>query len=344
MNIAIVGATGQVGRKMIQCVAEAGIEFDNLYLFASHRSKGKTLKINGAEFTGAEFKNNEIVVDDVKNWQNYNFSYALFSAGAVISKEYAPKMAENGVVVIDNSSAFRSTHPLIVSEVNLDDIKNNKLIANPNCTTMAAMPALKVLNDNYIIKRLVYSTYQAVSGAGIKGVQELENQVKSISNPEKLSETSKGIIFGKVETFVEPIAYNAVAYAGNMLESGNTEEEEKLINESRKILHSPDLAVSATCVRIPVFTGHSLSINVEFEKAFEIADLRDRLKNAKGVEVVELATPVKSVGKKGTFVSRIRRDESVKNGVNLWICADNLLKGAALNAVEILKELCEENG
>jgi aspartate-semialdehyde dehydrogenase len=321
MNVAIVGATGQVGRKMIFCLEKSSLikKIDNLYLFASKKSATKKLIFN----------NKQIEVDALENWELYKFDYALFSAGATISKKYAPLFAKKNIICIDNSSAFRNLNkvPLVVSEVNIKDIKNSKIIANPNCTTMAMMPALNVLNKEFTLKRLVISTYQAVSGSGRAGIDELSNQIqKSVKQDiKKLADSNDGIDLGVPNVYKDTIAYNAVAFAGNMLENGYTDEEEKLINESRKILHSPNLKVSGTCVRIPVFSSHALSINAEFKKPVNLQSVKNILSKTKGVNISELASPLKTTGKKGTFVISIRIDISNKNTLNLWIVADNLL-------------------
>jgi aspartate-semialdehyde dehydrogenase len=275
---------------------------------------------------------------------------ALFSAGATTSRAQAPRFAGAGATVIDNSSAWRMDPdvPLIVSEVNPGEIANARkgIIANPNCTTMAAMPALKALHDEAGLVRLVISTYQAVSGSGLKGVDELDKQIHQVSDgATALVHDGAAVEFPKPETYVRPIAFNVVPLAGALVDDGSdeTEEEQKLRNESRKILGIPELRVSGTCVRVPVFTGHSLSVNAEFERALSVARATEILRGAPGVELADVPNPLQSAGRDGTFVGRLRQDPGVADGrgLALFVTSDNLRKGAALNAVQIAELLAE---
>jgi aspartate-semialdehyde dehydrogenase len=333
MNVAIVGASGQVGRKMISVLEKSEIKVDKLFLYTSKRSSNNILKFKNKEYKTIELCKNSI---------DKSIDIALFSAGASVSKEFASLFTTNGTFVIDNSSAFRSktSIPLVVSEVNAKTItKNTKIIANPNCTTMAIMPVLDSLNKKYVLKRLVVSSYQAVSGSGRNGVFELINQVnKLLKNDELLSlvdNYKKDSLKSLTNVYEKPIAFNAVAFAGDMLENGYTSEEMKLVNETRRILNIPKLQVTGTCVRIPVFTSHSLSVNAEFKKPITVSNAENILKNCKNIVLDSLPNPLEATGKNDIFVGRIRNDESQKNTINLWVSADNLLKGAALNAVQI---------
>ncbi len=322
-NFAIVGATGMVGRTFIKVLEEMDLPINKIYFMASKRSAGKIITFN----------NNDYVVEELtKTSFDKDIDIALFSAGGDISLEYSPIAASKGVVVIDNSSAFRMDDlvPLVVPEVNPEDIlKHQGIIANPNCSTIQAMVALKPLHDKYIIKRVVYSTYQAVSGAGMGGYKDLEEGLKG-NPPEK---------------FPHPIAGNCIPHIDVFMENGYTKEEIKMINETRKILHEPNLAVTATTVRVPVFDSHSESINIEFEKPFNIEDVKKTLTNAPGIIVQDdplnnvYPLALEAAGKNETFVGRIRRDESVKNGINIWVVADNIRKGAATNTIQIAEQL-----
>lgn len=319
-NIAVVGATGMVGMKFLEVLKERNFPIKNLYLFASARSAGKVLK----------FKDSDCIVEELKedNIKSKKIDIALFSAGASISKEYAPIFAKYGAVAIDNSSAWRMDPevPLVVPEVNPEDIKLHKgIIANPNCSTIQAVVALKPLHDKYGIKRIVYSTYQAVSGAGVGGYKDLEEGMK-----------------GKApENFLQPIAGNALPHIDVFLDSGYTKEEMKMVNETIKILHDEDLKITATAVRIPVFYGHSESINVELKSEFEIKDIFQLFENFKGVILMDniekliYPTPLEAEGHDEVYVGRIRRDFSIDNGINMWVVADNIRKGAASNTVQI---------
>lgn len=319
INLAVVGATGMVGRTFLKVLEEKNLPIENFYVFASARSAGKTITFKGKEYVVEEL--NESSFDR-------GIDIALFSAGGNTSEKFAPIAAKKGCIVIDNSSAWRMDPnvPLVVPEVNPEDIdKHNGIIANPNCSTIQAMVALKPLHDKYTIKRVVYSTYQAVSGAGMGGWSDLEEGLKG-NEPKK---------------FPHPIANNCLPHIDVFLDNGYTKEEMKMIKETRKILHAPDLKITATAVRVPVFNSHSESINLEFEKPFDIDELKAVLTNAPGVIVQDdvanniypLATNATGIDE--TLVGRIRRDESVENGVNLWVVADNIRKGAASNTIQI---------
>lgn len=342
VTIAIVGATGQVGTVMRELV-EARFPDADVRFFASARSAGTKLPFRGRDIT----------VEDTESGDYAGIDIALFSAGGAASKIYAPKFAEAGAVVIDNSSAFRKDPdvPLVVSEVNpeaLNDIPKG-IVANPNCTTMAAMPVLKVLHDEAGLERLVVSTYQAVSGSGLAGVQELDSQVKAvIDDATKLALDGSAADFPLPKAYVEPIAFNALPMAGSVVEDGSneTDEEQKLRFESRKILGLPDLRVSGTCVRVPVFSGHSLSINAEFSNVISPERAYELLADAPGVIVEEIPTPLKAAGKDEVLVGRIRQDEAALygKGLALFVAGDNLRKGAALNAVQLAELIAAKLG
>ena len=319
-NVAVVGCTGMVGRKFLEILEERNFPIDELYLFASSRSAGKTLTFNKKEYTVEELKEDNI--------KNKKIDFALFSAGGSVSKEYAPIFAKYKATVIDNSSAWRMDPeiPLVIPEVNPEDIKLNKgIIANPNCSTIQAVVALKPLYDNYGIKRIIFSTYQAVSGAGMGGFNDLLNGYKGEA-PKK---------------FPHPIAGNMLPHIDSFLDNGYTKEEMKMVNETKKILHNDNLKITATTVRVPVLYGHSESINVELEKDFNLEDVFNIYKNAKGiilkdnVDNLEYPMPIDAAGKDEVYVGRIRKDFSVDSGLNLWVVADNIRKGAALNAIQI---------
>jgi aspartate-semialdehyde dehydrogenase len=306
--------------------------------FASARSAGTTLK----------WKGTDIVVEDAATADVSGLDVALFSAGATSSRELAPRFAAAGAMVIDNSSAFRMDPevPLIVSEVNPEEIRNahKRIIANPNCTTMAAMPVLKPLHDAAQLVRLIASTYQAVSGAGLVGVDELDKQANAVAkNARELTYSGNAVTYPTPEKFVRPIAFNVLPFAGSLVDNGEfeTDEEIKLRNESRKILGIPDLLVSGTCVRVPVYTGHSLSINVEFARDITVAEATELLAKAPGVQVVDIPTPLLAAGADPSFVGRIRQDRSApgNRGLVLFVANDNLRKGAALNAIQIAELL-----
>ena len=335
VNVAVVGATGQVGRVMCAMLDQRDFPVKSLRLFSSARSAGSVVTWRGQDIT----------VEDVAKADLSGIDVAIFSAGATASREYAPKFAAAGAVVVDNSSAWRKDPqvPLVVAEVNPQALAQRPkgIIANPNCTTMAAMPALKVLHDAAGLRRLTVSTYQAVSGSGRAGVSELAGQVRAVAgqNLEGLALDGRAVEFPQPQVYVAPIAFNAVAWAGGDAGdgSGETDEEQKLRNESRKILQIPDLAASCTCVRIPVFSGHALAINAEFEREISVEQARQLLENAPGVTYVEVPTPLDGAGRDGTFVGRLRADQAAAPGKGLAFFAvgDNLRKGAALNAVQL---------
>jgi len=334
LRVGVVGATGQVGGVMRRLLAERAFPISELRFFASARSAGSTLPWAGGE----------LLVEDAAVADPSGLDIALFSAGASTSRVQAPRFAAAGVIVIDNSSAWRMDPdvPLIVSEVNPEQIRNadKGIIANPNCTTMAAMPVLKPLHDEAGLIRLIASTYQAVSGSGGAGVDELDKQVREVADrAAELTHSGSAVQFPAPEKYVRPIAFNVLPLAGSLVadDSGETDEEQKLRNESRKILGIPDLAVSGTCVRVPVFTGHSLSLNAEFARPISAARAQDLLGAAPGVRVVDVPTPLEATGIDDSLVGRIRQDDGVLGGrgLALFVSGDNLRKGAALNAVQI---------
>ena len=335
VRIGVVGATGQVGAVVRRLLEERDFPVEEIRFFASERSAGTTLP----------FKGEEIVVEDAATADPAGLDIAIFSAGATTSKAQAPRFAEAGVLVIDNSSGWRMDPdvPLVVSEVNPHAIKDARkgIIANPNCTTMAAMPVLKVLDAEAGLQRLIVSTYQAVSGAGLAGGEELLEQAKAAVAQDAIELVHDGsaVIMPTPSKFPKNIAFNVVPFAGNLVDDGlgETDEEKKLRNESRKILELPDLLVSGTCVRVPVFTGHSLSINAEFARPVSPERARELLDGAAGVVLSDIPTPLEAAGKDPSYVGRIRQDEGVPEGrgLALFISNDNLRKGAALNAVQI---------
>ena len=335
VSVGVVGATGQVGQVVRELLLERSFPLDDVRFFASARSAGTSLP----------FGDRNVVVEDVATADPAGLDIAIFSAGATLSKEQAPRFAAAGVIVIDNSSGWRMDPdvPLVVSEVNPEETVSpaKGIIANPNCTTMAAMPALKALHDAAGLRRLVVSTYQAVSGAGLKGGQELAGQFEKARAGDVLALIHDGsaVDVGTATVFPAPIAFNVIPFAGNLVEDGlnETDEEKKLRNESRKILGIPDLLVSGTCVRVPVFTGHSLQVNAEFERPLPVAKARELLASAPGVVLVDVPTPRQAAGADPSFVGRLRQDEGVPDnrGLAMFISNDNLRKGAALNAVEI---------
>ena len=343
VNLGIVGATGQVGVAMRQILLERGFPVDQLRFFASARSAGTVLP----------YGDREVTVEDAATADPTGLDIALFSAGATTSRALAPRFAEAGVIVIDNSSAFRKDPaiPLVVSEVNPADMDpvvdaGHGIIANPNCTTMAAMPVLKPLHDEAGLRRLVVSTYQAVSGSGIAGVEALATSVEAAGDKAReLAYDGEAIAFGDPTPYVETIGYNVVPLAGSLVDDGldETDEEQKLRNESRKILGISDLKVSGICVRVPVFTGHSLAVNAEFASPLSQARVRELLADAPGVEMVDVPTPLKAAGKDPSYVGRIRQDEGVEDGrgIALFISNDNLRKGAALNTVQLAEIVAE---
>ena len=324
-KIAIVGATGLVGRSFLKVLEEKNLPIESYTLFASKNSAGEKIQFLGKDYTIQELKEDSF---------DSGFDYALFSAGGEVSKKFAPIAASKGCIVIDNSSYFRMFDdvPLVVPEVNFDDVWNNHgIIANPNCSTIQAMLPLKALNDKYQIKRIVYSTYQAVSGAGKLALDDLAN-----------TDNSKPL-----KKFSHPIYNNCLPQIDVFMDNGYTKEEMKMINETRKILHEPNLKITATTVRVPISNSHSESINIEFEKDFDLKDLVNTLKDFPNLIVVDdiskelYPMAIDATGHDEVFVGRIRRDNSVKSGVNIWVVADNIRKGAASNAVQILQKLIE---
>jgi len=335
VNVAVVGATGQVGGVMRELLEQRNFPVASIRYFASARSAGSTLPWRGED----------VVVEDVATADLTGIDIALFSAGATTSRAQAERFAQAGAVVVDNSSAWRQHPqvPLVVSEVNPQEVENPPLgiIANPNCTTMAAMPVLKVLHDEAGLERLVISTYQAVSGGGVKAVAELAQQVKALEGADvaALARDGGAVEFPERSVYPEPIAFNVLPLAGDYVDdgTGETAEERKLREESRKILDLPELRVSGTCVRVPVFSGHSLSINAEFAREISVERAKELLAAAPGVELDEVPTPLKAAGADPSIVGRIRPDLSAPEGrgLVLFISNDNLRKGAALNAVQI---------
>ena len=323
-KLAIVGATGLIGRTALKILEDKNLPIYEYVLFSSKKSAGKIIHFKGKDYIVRE------LTED--SFMDEHFDFAIFSAGGNTSLKYSPIAAENGCIVIDNSSAFRmdKTVPLVVPEVNPEDIKlNNGIIANPNCSTIQAVLPLKCLDNKYKIKRIVYSTYQAVSGGGINGIKDLENGIKGLKN----------------EKFPHQIYNNCLPHIDVFLDNRYTKEEEKMINETRKILHKPHLPITATCVRVPVFNCHSESINIELENDFDLENVIKELNSFENIKVLD--EPDKNIyplasncsGYDDVFVGRIRRDYSVKYGLNLWVVADNIRKGAATNAIQILEKL-----
>ena len=352
IRLAIVGATGLVGRTVLKVLEEKKLPIDEYVLFASKNSAGNKLKFMDRDYIVQEL--NDLSFDS-------GFDYAIFSAGGTTAKKYAPIAAEKGCVVVDNSSAFRMDNdvPLVVPEVNPEEINNNNgIIANPNCSTIQAVVALKPLDDKYKIKRIVYSTYQAVSGAGRNGVLDLENGItdyvqktsKDLQTIEDIKEQNPAPVKTtyKLQKFNYPIFSSCLPHIDVFLDNGYTKEEEKMINETRKILKRPDLKITATTVRVPVFNSHSEAINVEFENEFDLEELKDILSKAPGVilqdDINNCIYPlaINASGHDEVFVGRIRRDYSVDSGINLWVVADNIRKGAASNAVQIVEKMLKE--
>ena len=342
VSIGVVGATGQVGQVMRALLEERNFPADSVRFFASSRSQGKKLP----------FRGQEIEVEDAETADPSGIDIALFSAGATMSRVQAPRFAAAGAVVVDNSSAWRkdSDVPLVVSEVNFDRDAGNRpkgIIANPNCTTMAAMPVLKVLHDEAGLTRLIVSSYQAVSGSGLAGVEELAGQARAvIDGVEQLVHDGSALAYPAPNKYVAPIAFNVVPLAGALVDdgSGETDEDQKLRNESRKILGIPELLVSGTCVRVPVFTGHSLSINAEFSQPLSPERARELLADAPGVTLVDVPTPLAAAGADDSLVGRIRQDPGVPDGrgLALFVSGDNLRKGAALNTIQIAELLAAQ--
>jgi aspartate-semialdehyde dehydrogenase len=336
MRIGIVGATGQVGGVMLRVLAERQFPVTQLRLFASARSAGRPMSWHGQEIT----------VEDAATADYSGLDIALFSAGKGTSKELAPKVAAAGAVVIDNSSAWRMDPevPLVVAEVNPHAMHDRPkgIVANPNCTTMAAMPVLRPLHAEAQLVSLVTATYQAVSGAGLAGVAELDEQVRKVADgASALTFNGTAVEFPAPQKFAQPIAFNVLPLAGSIVDDGSeeTDEEQKLRNESRKILEIPDLKVSGTCVRVPVFTGHSLQLNARFARPISPQRARELLAAAPGVALADVPTPLQAAGQDPTYVGRIRTDETVEHGLALFCSNDNLRKGAALNAVQLAELL-----
>ena len=326
-NLAVVGATGVVGTTFLKVLDERDFPFENLYIMASAKSAGKTITFKGKDYVVEEL--NEHSFDKP-------IDIALFSAGGSVSEKFAPIAAEHGVIVVDNSSQWRMDPdvPLVVPEVNPEDIeKNNGIIANPNCSTIQAMLPLKALHDKYVIKRVIYSTYQAVSGTGVKGIEDLKEGLKGND---------------RCVAYPHPIAGNCLPHIDVFTENGYTKEEMKMINETHKILHDDDIKVTATTVRVPVFDSHSESINIELEKPFELEDVVECFRQFPGLIVQDdvennvYPLALDAAGTDEVYVGRIRRDFSVENGINIWVVADNIRKGAATNAVQIAEKLLEQ--
>ncbi|WP_026189301.1 aspartate-semialdehyde dehydrogenase [Salinispora mooreana] len=339
MRIGIVGATGQVGGVMRQVLAEREFPAEQVRLFASARSAGRTVPWRGGELT----------VEDAAAADYSGLDIVLFSAGKETARDLAPRVAEAGAVVIDNSSAFRMDPavPLVVAEVNPHAARQRPrgIIANPNCTTMAAMPVLRPLHVEAELVSLVVSTYQAVSGAGLSGVAELDEQVRKVAeHASGLTFDGAAVDFPVPRSFAQSIAFNVLPLAGAIVDDGSeeTDEEQKLRNESRKILEIPGLKVSGTCVRVPVFTGHSLQVNARFARPITPQRARELLADAPGVALSEVPTPLQAAGQDPTYVGRIRADQTVEHGLALFCANDNLRKGAALNAVQIAELVAAE--
>ncbi|MFD4988148.1 aspartate-semialdehyde dehydrogenase [Streptomyces sp. NPDC058374] len=339
MRVGIVGATGQVGTVMRRILAERNFPVSELRLFASARSAGSTI----------EWQDSEVTVEEASTADYSGLDIVLFSAGGATSKALAEKVAAQGPVVIDNSSAWRRDPevPLVVSEVNPHAIADRPkgIIANPNCTTMAAMPVLRPLHDEAGLEALVVATYQAVSGSGLAGVAELHGQAqKVVAEADQLTHDGAAVDFPEPGVYTRPIAFNVLPLAGAIVDDGSfeTDEEQKLRNESRKILEIPELKVSGTCVRVPVFSGHSLQINARFARPLSVERATELLKGAEGVELSEIPTPLQAAGQDPSYVGRIRVDETVENGLSLFVSNDNLRKGAALNAVQIAELVAAE--
>ena len=326
MKLAIVGATGMVGRTMLEVISERNIDFDELHLVASASSRGKIIN----------FKGNEYSLITLEDAIKLDLDYALFSAGGQISKEWAPKFSQKNTVVIDNSSAWRMDKncPLVVPQINQNSVGENKIIANPNCSTIQMVLALSGLHKTYKIKRLVISTYQSVSGTGKAAVQQMQDErIKGVSSN---------------MAYFYPIDKNCIPHCDVFLSNGYTKEEMKLVHETRKILNDPQIQITATAVRVPVVGGHSESINVEFENDFEMSDVRRILNETEGLVLIDnqeknqYPMPLFAKDKDEVMVGRLRRDESQPKALNMWVVADNLRKGAATNAVEILEGLLKK--
>ena len=345
MHVGVFGATGQVGQVMRTLLAERGFPVTSIRYFASARSAGKQLP----------WGDEQITVEDIATADFSGIDIALFSAGGGTSKEWAPQVAAAGAVVIDNSSAWRKDPdvPLVVSEVNGDDLLDipKGIVANPNCTTMAAMPVLKPLHDKAGLVRLHVSSYQAVSGSGGVGLTELDSQLRSgyaAGDPKELALDGRALALAEPQVYAVNVGFNVVPVAGSLVDdgSGETDEEQKLRNESRKILHAPDLRVSGTCVRVPVFSGHSLASHAEFARDISPEEALDLLKNAPGVVVADVPNPLEATGRDEVYVGRVRADQGAPDGKGLvlFVVGDNLRKGAALNAVQVAEEWMKRHG
>ncbi len=344
IKLGVVGATGQVGVAMRQILLERNVEVEEIRFFASARSAGKEIP----------FGDRTVVVEDLETADPTGLDIALFSAGGATSKAHAPRFVDAGVIVVDNSSAFRKDPeiPLVVSEVNPEAMApvieaRRGIIANPNCTTMAAMPVLKPLHDEAGLERLIVSSYQAVSGSGVAGVAELANGVAAAGDKAtELAYDGAAVDFGAAGVYKKNIAYNVIPFAGGLVDDGlnETDEEQKLRNESRKILGIPELRVSGLCVRVPVFTGHSLAVNAEFASAMTPARAAELLADAPGVELVDIHNPLEAAGKDPSYVGRLRQDPGVDGdrGLALFISNDNLRKGAALNTVQLAEIIASQ--
>ncbi|MFJ2261231.1 aspartate-semialdehyde dehydrogenase [Streptomyces sp. NPDC087844] len=339
MKVGIVGATGQVGTVMLRILAEREFPVETLRLFASARSAGSTIA----------YKDKAVTVEDASTADYSGLDIVLFSAGGATSRALAEKVASQGAVVIDNSSAWRRDPevPLVVSEVNPHAVADRPkgIIANPNCTTMAAMPVLKPLHAEAGLEALVVATYQAVSGSGVAGVAELHGQAqKVVADADRLTHDGSAVDFPEPQVYRRPIAFNVLPLAGSIVDDGlnETDEEQKLRHESRKILEIPDLKVSGTCVRVPVFSGHSLQVNARFARPLSAERATELLGGAPGVALSDIPTPLQAAGQDPSFVGRIRADETVEHGLALFVSSDNLRKGAALNAVQIAELVAAE--
>ena len=340
MRIGIVGATGQVGSVMRSLLIERNVPVDSIRFFASSRSAGSTI----------EWRGESIVVEDVATADLSGLDVVLAAAGATASKEFSPRFAAAGAVVVDTSSAWRMDPlcPLVVPEVNGDELRSiaKGIVGNPNCTTMVAMPVMKPLHDEAGLVSMTISSYQAVSGAGRDGVEELASQVEGslrAGDIRELTFNGDALVAGTPNKFPRPIAHNVIPFAGSLVGDGSleTDEEQKFRNESRKILNIPDLLVAATCVRVPIFTGHSMAITASFERPISPERATELLASAAGVVLADIPTPLQVAGQDPSYVGRIRRAESVRNGLSLFVVGDNLRKGAALNAVQIAEELAK---
>lgn len=340
VNIAIIGATGAVGTKILQILEKRAFPINNLKVLASKRSAGKTI----------QFNNEEIVIEEATPDSFEGIDIALFSAGGDISKKLAPEAVKRGAVVVDNTSAYRMAEdvPLVVPEVNKSDIANHKgIIANPNCSTIQMVTALKPIKDSFGLSRVIVSTYQAVSGAGDAAITELENQVKQFIDDEEMTAE---ILPVKSDEKHAPIAFNALPQIDMFSDNGYTLEEMKMINETKKIMNAPELAVAATCVRLPIFTSHAESVYIEVDQeGVTVEDLWNKLEVAPGIKLEDkqeeqlYPTPLSAADKDDVFVGRVRRDLDNNKGFHLWIVSDNLVKGAALNTVQIAESIVENN-